>query len=333
MFSLPPHFVQHIANAWTATSTNGKELHIQYVGYPEMPDFMSWSGPGKIFEDVDPDAQPPSRLMHAVLSLDTVRPSSGGSGRGITMESQQPRCPSLDVGSVGDLPARKVFVDSVPEPQPCGLSLNDGPVMGDSASTWRPVQPRGLPQTLEPLNRGITQIVCSRVLEFPCINPLVSGKQSQYVFGACSMHDFKNRPPQAIGLYDCLTGQCKIWSRGWRYYVGEPEMIPSLPHRRRDDVPFELDGMLCQRWLHIRCDFLCQRPHSPEITQYAGWILSICYDAVRDISEVIILDAANITKGPVATVALPFVLPHGLHGLFVPEEDISKLSLHCRPCV
>lgn len=55
---------------------------------------------------------------------------------------------------------------------------------------------------------------------------------------------------------------------------------------------------------------------------HAGWILSICYDAERHVSELIILDAANITQGPVATITLPFVIPHGLHGTFVHEQQI-----------
>lgn len=89
---------------------------------------------------------------------------------------------------------------------------------------------------------GMTRAVCSRVLEFPQVNPLFCGKESRYIFGASSLHTFKNRPQQAIGVYDCLTGRCNVWTRGWKYYVGEPEMVPSRPQDRRDSTPLELDG-------------------------------------------------------------------------------------------
>lgn len=53
---------------------------------------------------------------------------------------------------------------------------------------------------------------------------------------------------------------------------------------------------------------------------HAGWILSICFDAERRMSELVVLDAADVKSGPVATAYLPIVLPHGLHGTFVPEN-------------
>lgn len=52
--------------------------------------------------------------------------------------------------------------------------------------------------------------------------------------------------------------------------------------------------------------------------------MSICYDAECEVSEVIVLDAADITQGPVATLRLPFVIPHGLHGAYVPQQAINE---------
>ena len=65
-YRLPSHFVTHVANAWV---DGAARLNIQYVGYPEMPDFLGWSGPGADFRQVNPDEQPPSLLLHAAIPL------------------------------------------------------------------------------------------------------------------------------------------------------------------------------------------------------------------------------------------------------------------------
>lgn len=52
----------------------------------------------------------------------------------------------------------------------------------------------------------------------------------------------------------------------------------------------------------------------------AGWVLSFVYDAARDSSEVIVLDAADVAAGPVATIHLPRRVPFGFHGSWLPDE-------------
>lgn len=313
VFSLRPHFAQHIANAWTTGSEDAKELHIQYVGYPEMPDFMDWSGPGQHFEDIDPDRQPPSRLMHAVIPLQIAEQNPELHGEEVTSNSM-----SMSMKSAGKMCEEGLLKQGTLEQQANIFSNNR-----DSENSVPLGCPERLPMKLHPSvlfsNSGVTREVCSRVLEFPQVNPLFCGKETRYVFGASSLHPFKNRPQQALGVYDCLTGQCSIWTRGWRYYVGEPEMVPSLPKHRRDNIPAELDGapLAC-----ILCNNLFPFCHA-SVQICAGWILSICYDAARNVSEVVVLDAANISQGPVANATLPFVIPHGLHGTFVPDNKVD----------
>ncbi|MGC1303421.1 MAG: carotenoid oxygenase family protein, partial [Caulobacteraceae bacterium] len=45
-----------------------------------------------------------------------------------------------------------------------------------------------------------------------------------------------------------------------------------------------------------------------------GWILSYVYDAERDASDVVILDAQAFSDAPVATIRLPVRVPFGFHG-------------------
>ena len=50
-----------------------------------------------------------------------------------------------------------------------------------------------------------------------------------------------------------------------------------------------------------------------------GWILSYVYDAGRDRSDVVILDARDFGGDPVATIRLPVRVPYGFHGGWVPD--------------
>lgn len=45
-----------------------------------------------------------------------------------------------------------------------------------------------------------------------------------------------------------------------------------------------------------------------------GYLLSIVYDAARNASDFIVLDAKDIAKGPVASAAIPQRVPFGFHG-------------------
>ena len=50
-----------------------------------------------------------------------------------------------------------------------------------------------------------------------------------------------------------------------------------------------------------------------------GWLMSYVYDAEKDGTEVVILEAADITAGPVARIQLPRRVPFGFHGNWVPD--------------
>jgi carotenoid cleavage dioxygenase-like enzyme len=51
----------------------------------------------------------------------------------------------------------------------------------------------------------------------------------------------------------------------------------------------------------------------------SGWYLSYVYDPVRDGSDLVILDATDITAEPVARVRLPQRVPHGFHGNWITD--------------
>jgi carotenoid cleavage dioxygenase len=61
-------------------------------------------------------------------------------------------------------------------------------------------------------------------------------------------------------------------------------------------------------------------PASPGAAEDEGWLLAFVYDAARDGSDLIILDAADVTAKPVASVPLPQRVPFGFHGSWLPES-------------
>jgi carotenoid cleavage dioxygenase len=46
--------------------------------------------------------------------------------------------------------------------------------------------------------------------------------------------------------------------------------------------------------------------------------MSFVYDSARDRSDLVVLDATDVAKGPVATVHLPARVPYGFHATWVP---------------
>ena len=59
-------------------------------------------------------------------------------------------------------------------------------------------------------------------------------------------------------------------------------------------------------------------PASDGAAEDEGWVMVYTYDAARNGSDVLILDARDLTGDPVATVRLPGRVPYGFHGNWVP---------------
>ena len=60
-------------------------------------------------------------------------------------------------------------------------------------------------------------------------------------------------------------------------------------------------------------------PASPDAAEDEGWLLAPVYDRATDRSDVVVVDAQDVTGPPVATVHLPVRIPFGFHGSWVPQ--------------
>ncbi|MED5545157.1 MAG: carotenoid oxygenase family protein [Pseudomonadota bacterium] len=67
----------------------------------------------------------------------------------------------------------------------------------------------------------------------------------------------------------------------------------------------------------------CFVPRSAEGEEGDGWIVQVCNRLEEHTSDLLIFDALDIAKGPVATVHIPIRLRFGLHGNWVDAQDIG----------
>lgn len=61
-------------------------------------------------------------------------------------------------------------------------------------------------------------------------------------------------------------------------------------------------------------------PNGPA-DEASGWYLAFVYDAARDSSDLVILDAADFAGEPVARIRLPRRVPYGFHGNWISAEQ------------
>jgi carotenoid cleavage dioxygenase len=54
-----------------------------------------------------------------------------------------------------------------------------------------------------------------------------------------------------------------------------------------------------------------------------GWVMSLVHSETAGKSRLIIVDAQNFSASPVATVELPFRVPYGAHGNWVPDSALQ----------
>jgi carotenoid cleavage dioxygenase len=126
-------------------------------------------------------------------------------------------------------------------------------------------------------------VLDDRGQEFPRIAPATYGTAARYTYsvGADGSGFRVLGLGNAVIKHDLLRGTSERWPVGPSRSTGEAVFVAD-PDRSGEE-----DG---------------------------GWLLSFVYDAVTDRSSLTVLDAAEVIRGPVATVELPQRVPEGFHG-------------------
>jgi carotenoid cleavage dioxygenase len=124
-----------------------------------------------------------------------------------------------------------------------------------------------------------------RAIEFPRIDERRTGIAARYGYAAQSgssvAHD-----QTALVKYDLETGKCETHEFGPGYATSEAVFVSAGPSAGEDE----------------------------------GWVLAYVYDAARDSSDLVVLDARDFAGKPRAVVALPQRVPMGFHGSWVAAD-------------
>ena len=126
-------------------------------------------------------------------------------------------------------------------------------------------------------------------MDFPKIDTRRQGRRNRISYGLHLVGSTPDYPAHATGIvkHDRDSGKTEIWHQGEAIQPDEAIFVPALNAEAEDE----------------------------------GWLLSVVYNRATDKSEVIVVDAMNISAGPIARVLLPRRVPFGFHGMWVPQES------------
>nr|6C7O_A Chain A, Apocarotenoid-15,15'-oxygenase [Synechocystis sp. PCC 6803 substr. Kazusa]6C7O_B Chain B, Apocarotenoid-15,15'-oxygenase [Synechocystis sp. PCC 6803 substr. Kazusa]6C7P_A Chain A, Apocarotenoid-15,15'-oxygenase [Synechocystis sp. PCC 6803 substr. Kazusa]6C7P_B Chain B, Apocarotenoid-15,15'-oxygenase [Synechocystis sp. PCC 6803 substr. Kazusa] len=172
----------------------------------------------------------------------------------------------------------KIILDSI-----CYNSLPQVDTDGDFRSTnFDNLDPGQLWRfTIDPAAATVEkQLMVSRCCEFPVVHPQQVGRPYRYVYMGAAHHSTGNAPLQAILKVDLESGTETLRSFAPHGFAGEPIFV-SHPGALEED-----DGVL----------------------------LCLIYKADLHRSELVILNAKDITAPAIATLKLKHHIPYPLHG-------------------
>lgn len=129
------------------------------------------------------------------------------------------------------------------------------------------------------------QALDDRAVEFPRCDERRTGRPHRFGYVVFTARGVDAGVGNALLKYDLRTGGSEVHDFGPARVPGEAVFIPASAAAGEDE----------------------------------GWLLTYVFDADRNGSEMVILDASSFGKPPVATVRLPQRVPFGFHGSWVPD--------------
>ena len=124
-----------------------------------------------------------------------------------------------------------------------------------------------------------------RVADFPRVDERRLGLKHRYGYLASAANGFEGAPTfSQVYKYDHASGRSESHDFGDANGCGEAVFIPRTAAAPEDD----------------------------------GYLMTFVYDAARDTSELVLLNAQHIADTPIARVRIPHRVPYGFHGNWVP---------------
>ena len=140
--------------------------------------------------------------------------------------------------------------------------------------------------TINPQTRKVAEVIVDeRAQEFPRCHPDLNSKPYQYGY-AVSVQD---QTFPSIIKHDMHSGQATSFNFGNGRSGAEPVFVPREGATAEDD----------------------------------GYLITYVYDPGKDKSDLVILDAQDMSRPALATVHLPARVPYGFHGSWVSDDQVS----------
>ena len=128
-----------------------------------------------------------------------------------------------------------------------------------------------------------TQDVSDVSAEFPRVAPAVVGQRYRQVYALAGGAGISGAGLGTVARFDTEAGIVDSFDYGDRYVVEEHIFVPRTAAMAETD----------------------------------GWLIGTALDLRDRVTRVSVFDAARLSDGPLASVALPYALPLGFHGTFV----------------
>lgn len=129
--------------------------------------------------------------------------------------------------------------------------------------------------------RVAEQRIDDRAQEFPRCHPALHGKPYRYGYSVA----VEGAGFPAIYKHDLQQGRAVRIDMGPGRHSAEPYFVPKHDGAAEDD----------------------------------GYLMTFVYDEGRNASELVVLDAADTERAPIARVLLPARVPYGFHGSWIPD--------------
>jgi len=197
-----------------------------------------------------------------------------------------------------ELEDRKVVLDVV-----VADSWDRGRVADASRSRWEAEDPSQRPRhrlvryEVDLASKAVTKReICGRHLSFTSVNPEMVGKKHQFVFAAVAHGEDEVGPMGGIAKIDVDSGSLDVWTVKPTEFVSEPMFVSRKESQGEDD----------------------------------GYLITVVFDGAAEKSDVVILDAKDVSRGPVTRFSLRAAIPHGLgrgwwqKGMTFTEDQVKK---------
>ena len=138
------------------------------------------------------------------------------------------------------------------------------------------------------IQRVSEQQIDDRAQEFPRIHPDLNSKPYRYGYSLA----VGSRSFPAIYKHDMQTGESSSFDLGAGRHGAEPNFIPKQSAESEDD----------------------------------GYLMTYVYDEGKQASELIILDARDLSRPALAQIHLSVRVPYGFHGSWIPDDDLTSIG-------